>query len=87
MAVYRTQIQRDGVDGEWLDDADLVIEFQNRLDVVPHAGLAPTGTILSWSGPHGSGSITFFNDAHSFVGSVQFSGERPVGYRGQLKSP
>jgi hypothetical protein len=85
MATYRTQIQWGGPNGAWDDDADLVIEFQNRLDVAPATNTAATGTILCWSGPNGSGSITFFNDATSFLGSVQFPGEGPLGYRGWLK--
>ena len=86
MATYQTQIQRGGPGGEWHDDADLIIEFQNRMDVVPADGIVATGTILCWSGANGSGSITFFNDANSFLGSVQFPGEGPLGYRGQLKA-
>ena len=85
MATYQTQIQWGGADGDWHDDADLVIEFHNRADIVPADGMVETGTILCWSGPHGSGSITFFNDTNSFLGSVQFPGEGPLGYRGQLK--
>lgn len=85
MATYRTQIQWGGRDGDWHDDADLVIEIRNRNEVVPAGDPVPTGTQLSWSGPNGSANITFFNDEDAFRGSAQFPGEGPVGYRGQLK--
>ena len=85
MATYRTQIQWGGPDSGWHDDADLTIEISNRNPVIPSNGAPATGTTVSWSGPAGNGSITFFNDANNFMGSAQFPGEGPVGYRGQLK--
>lgn len=85
MATYRTQIQWGGPNAGWHDDADLTIEISNRNTVVPGNGTPPNGTTVTWSGPEGNGSITFFNDANSFQGSAQFPGEGPVGYRGQLK--
>ncbi|GAA6617395.1 hypothetical protein [Scytonema sp. NUACC26] len=85
MATYSTQIQFGGSDAPWHDDADLVLEIKNRQDVVPSKSLPATGTVVTWSGPNGNGSITFFDDANSFLGSAQFPGEGPVGYRGQLK--
>ena len=84
MATYKTQIQWGGPDSGWHDDADLVIEIRNRNEVIPGNGTPETGTTVSWSGPQGKGSITFFNDANSFIGSAQFPGESPVGYRGYL---
>lgn len=86
MAVYRTQIQWGGPDAEWHDDADLTVQLSNRKDVVPSSGTASVGTTVTWSGPNGNGSITFFNDANAFMGYAQFPDEGPVGYRGQLKS-
>lgn len=86
MAIYKTQIQYGGPDAAWHDDADLTIEINNRKAVVPAKGAPATGTSVSWSGTQGNGSITFFNDANSFLGSAQFPGEGPVGYRGSLKS-
>ena len=86
MATYKTQIQFGGPNAQWHDDADLVIEIKNRKSVVPASGKPATGTQVSWSGSEGNGSITFFNDANAFLGSAQFPGEGPVGYRGQLKS-
>ncbi|NER31466.1 MAG: hypothetical protein F6J89_28585 [Symploca sp. SIO1C4] len=85
MATYKTQIQWGGPDAPWHDDAELVIEIKNRKSVVPSSGAPPTGTQVSWSSSEGNGSITFFNDANAFIGSAQFPGEGPVGYRGQLK--
>jgi len=98
MATYKTQIQWGGPSGDWHDDADLVIEIKNRpepeslrdkstiwKEVVPATGAPSTGTQVSWSGPNGNGNITFFNEGSSFMGSAQFPGEGPVGYRGQLK--
>ena len=85
MATYRTQIQWGGPNAGWHDDADLTIEISNRKTVVPGGGTPPNGTTVTWYGPEGNGSITFFNDANSFMGSAQFPGEGPVAYRGQLK--
>ena len=85
MAVYKTQIQYGGPNAEWHDDADLSIDLKNRKDVVPASGSAATGTTVTWSGPNGNGTITFFNDSNAFMGTAQFPGEGPVGYRGQLK--
>lgn len=84
MATYKTQIQYGGPNAQWNDDQDLTIEISNRNSVVPANGAPATGTQVSWSGPQGSGSITFFNDANSFLGSAQFPNEGPVAYRGQL---
>lgn len=85
MATYKTQVQYGGPHAPWHDDADLTIEIHSRTAVVPVQGLPPSGTQICWSGPRGSGSITFSNDASAFQGSAQFPGEGPVGYRGQLK--
>ncbi len=85
MATYKTQIQFGGPDAGWQDDADLVIEIKNRNAVVPASGAPSTGTSVAWASKDGNGNITFFNDANSFLGSAQFPGEGPVGYRGQLK--
>ena len=84
MATYKTQIQYGGPDAGWHDDANLTIEISNRNSIVPAQGPPATGTQVTWSGPQGNGSITFFNSANSFAGSAQFPNEGPVGYRGQL---
>lgn len=87
MAIYKTQIQWGGPDAPWHDDADLTIEIINRNKVVPAQGNAATGTQVMWSSPQGNGNITFFDDATTFNGSVQYlPKEGPVGYRGQLQS-
>lgn len=82
MARYHTQIQYGGPDAGWHDDADLTVEISNRHPVVPSTGLPPTGTQVSWAGPEGNASITFFDDGARFSGAAQFPGEGPVGYRG-----
>ena len=84
MATYNTQISYGG---QWHDDADLTIDIRNRQNVVPVEGNPTPGTTVTWYGPNGNGSITFFGDPEwDFGGSVQFPGEGPVGYRGQLQS-
>lgn len=84
MAHYRTQIQWGGPTADWHDDSDLTIEISNRNAVVPGGtGRPATGTQVSWAGPEGNASITFFDDGASFQGAAQFPGEGPVGYRGQ----
>lgn len=83
MATYRTQIQYGGPDADWHNDTDLTIHIQNRNAVVPDKTLPPTGTQVSWAGPEGNASITFFDDGTGFQGAAQFPGEGPVGYRGQ----
>lgn len=84
MARYRTQIQWGGPDADWHDDQDLVITIANRAKVVPDDAMPGTGTQVSWAGPKGNGSVTFFNDGASFSGSAQFTGEGPVAYRGEI---
>ncbi|OON80095.1 hypothetical protein [Streptomyces tsukubensis] len=84
MARYKTQIQWGGPNSEWHEDHDLVITLTNRADVVPENAMPATGTQVSWAGPHGNGSVTFFDNGTSFSGSAQFSGEGPVGYRGEI---
>jgi hypothetical protein len=37
---------------------------------------------VTWSGPAGNGTVTFFDDGKTFTGSAQFPNEGPVGYRG-----
>jgi hypothetical protein len=83
MAKYRTQIQWGGPDAGWHDDSDLTIEISNRHAVVPGTGRPATGTQVSWAGPAGNATITFFDDGARFQGAAQFPGEGPVGYRGQ----
>jgi OAA-family lectin sugar binding domain len=85
VATYATKIQWGGLDAEWHDDHDLTISIGNRNQVVPSSGRPPTGTTVSWSGPNGSGSVTFFDDGQVFSGTAQFPGEGPVGYRGTAK--
>ncbi|MBF8186889.1 hypothetical protein ITP53_14295 [Nonomuraea sp. K274] len=85
MATYTTQIQWGGADAEWHDDADLTIVISNRDGVVPQSGMPGTGTQVAWASPQGNGSITFFEDGNRFMGSAQFKGEGPVGYRGLIK--
>lgn len=78
-------IAAHGPDAPWQADADLEIEIRNRNDVVPASGVPSKGTSVAWSSDQGNGNITFFDDANAFLGSAQFPGEGPVGYRGQLK--
>ncbi|HKR51850.1 MAG TPA: hypothetical protein VJT72_20170 [Pseudonocardiaceae bacterium] len=85
MAIYRTQVQFGGPDADWQDDTELTINIQNRNAVVPDDALPPTGTQVSWAGPEGNASITFFDDGNAFQGAAQFPGEGPVGYRGEAK--
>jgi hypothetical protein len=85
MATYRTQIQFGGPDADWQEDTELTIHIQNRNAVVPDETLPATGTQVSWAGPEGNASITFFNDGNTFQGAAQFPGEGPVGYRGEAK--
>ncbi|MGW1996602.1 hypothetical protein [Embleya sp. NPDC001921] len=85
MATYRTQIQWGGADAAWHDDADLAVVVQSRNAVVPDKARPATGTQLSWSGPQGNATITFFDDGARFQGSAQFPGEGPVGFRGQAR--
>ena len=85
MATYRTQIQWGGPDAEWHDDTDLTISVNNRNAVIPGNGRPKTGTQISWAGPQGNASITFFDDGARFSGAAQFPNEGPVGYRGQAK--
>jgi OAA-family lectin sugar binding domain len=85
VATYRTQIQWGGPDAAWHDDTNLIIYIQNRKAVVPDKALPPTGTQVSWSGPEGNASITFFDNGTSFQGAAQFPGEGPVGYRGHAQ--
>lgn len=83
VAVYKTQIQFGGPEGDWHDDEDLIIAIVNRNLVVPVCGAPENGTTVTWSGPRGNGSITFFNDSDAFRGTAQFPNEGPVGYRGR----
>jgi lectin domain-containing protein len=85
VAIYRTQIQYGGPDAAWHDDTDLSIVIQSRSAVIPDKGRPAVGTQLTWSGPHGNATITFFDDGARFQGSAQFPGEGPVGYRGQAR--
>jgi hypothetical protein len=82
MATYSTQIQTGGPDGSWAEDSQLEIHIGNRSIVVPDGESAANGTTVTWSGPNGSGSVTFF-DRDNFQGTAQFPGEGPVGYRGR----
>ncbi|MCM3883335.1 hypothetical protein [Frankia sp. R82] len=82
MSLYHTEIQWGGPGAEWHKDADLQIVIGNRNQVVPSSGRPETGTQVTWSGPQGNGSITFFDDGASFQGAAQFPGEGPVAYRG-----
>ncbi|CAJ60054.1 MULTISPECIES: hypothetical protein [Frankia] len=86
MSLYHTEIQWGGPGAAWNKDSDLQIVISNRNGVVPPSGRPATGTQVSWSGPHGSGSVTFFDDGASFQGAAQFPGEGPVGYRGTAAS-
>lgn len=83
MATYQTQIQWGGPDAGWHEDADLTIVISNRNPVVPDGSLPATGTQVSWAGPEGNASITFFDDGSRFQGAAQFPNEGPVGYRGE----
>lgn len=82
MARYSTEIGTGG--GGWTPDKDLELSIKNRQEVVGSGGPA-TGTTVTWSGPHGNGSVTFFDGGQSFSGSAQFPNEGPVGYRGTLR--
>ena len=83
MARYQTQIQWGGPDAGWHNDAELEISIKNRQEVIPSSGNIPTGTTVTWSGPNGNATVTFFDDGAWFMGTAQFPGEGPVGYRGQ----
>ncbi|MGH3942813.1 MAG: hypothetical protein ACRDTG_30165 [Pseudonocardiaceae bacterium] len=85
MAKYKTQIQWGGPDADWHDDTDLTITISNRKAVVPDGGRPATGTQVSWSGPEGNASITFFDNGSRFQGTAQFPTEGPVGYRGNAR--
>lgn len=82
MAVYSTQIQTGGPEGPWGDDSRLEIQISNRSVVIPADQPVANGTTVTWSGPNGSGSVTFF-DRDNFLGTAQFPGEGPVAYRGR----
>lgn len=79
---FESEIQWGGPDAPFHPDAALKLVIENREPVVPISGEVPTGTSVSWSSSNGNGNIRFFNDATSFLGSAQFPGEGPVGYRG-----
>lgn len=79
---YTSEIQWGGPNAPYNPDAPLKLVIENRLPVVPLGGEVARGTSVSWSGADGNGSISFFNDATDFLGSAQFPGEGPVGYRG-----
>lgn len=83
MATYSTQIQWGGPDADWHDDTDLTLHVANRKEVVGD-GAPAVGTQISWSGPNGNATVTFF-EGGLFQGTAQFPGEGPVGYRGKLK--
>ncbi|MER6628459.1 hypothetical protein ABT301_09480 [Streptomyces sp. NPDC000987] len=84
MATYSTEIQWGGPEGQWHSDSDLRLDIINRKQIVD----APPaeGTQISWSGPMGNGTVTFFDGGSRFQGTAQFPNEGPVGYRGTLKS-
>lgn len=82
MGIWKTEIQYGGFNAPWHADHDLQLMVQNRKDVITNT--AATGTTISWSGPNGNGTITFY-DGNLFMGSAQFPGEGPVGYRGHPK--
>ncbi|MEV4255046.1 hypothetical protein AB0J52_17980 [Spirillospora sp. NPDC049652] len=86
MATYKTQIQWGSPGDPWHDDHALEITIANRNAVIPGNGRPPTGTTVSWSGPRGNATVTFFDDGASFSGTAQFPGEGPVSYRGQATS-
>lgn len=85
MARYATKIQWGGLDADWHDDHELNIAISNRNAVVPTDARPATGTTVTWSGPNGSATITFFDNGQSFAGTAQFPNEGPVGYRGTAK--
>lgn len=82
---YRSQIQWGGSNADWHGDAELTVVINNRNSVVPDSGRPATGTQVSWAGPAGNGSITFFDDGARFQGAAQFPNEGPVGYRGEAQ--
>ncbi len=86
MALYNTEIQFGGQNGEWRKDSDLQIVIGNRSSVVPQSGRPAAGTQVTWSGPQGSGNVLFFEDGARFQGAAVFPGEGPVGYRGTAAS-
>ncbi|MFI6521806.1 hypothetical protein ACIBF1_40070 [Spirillospora sp. NPDC050679] len=83
MATYHTEIQWGGPDAAWHADHDLEITIANRGKVVPADGRPATGTTVTWSGPQGNGTVTFFDEGATFSGTAQFPNEGPVGYRGK----
>jgi FtsP/CotA-like multicopper oxidase with cupredoxin domain len=82
MATYNTEIQWGGRDASWHPDQPLTLTITNRVPVVPEHGAPSTGTSVTWSGAEGSGTVTFFDNGTWFLGTAQFPGEEPVGYRG-----
>lgn len=82
MATYQTEIHTGG--GGWQRDKDLSLHLANRGEIVPNQGRPATGTMVTWSGPEGNGSVTFLDNGNNFEGTAQFPNEGPVGYRGQF---
>ncbi|HEY0640217.1 MAG TPA: hypothetical protein VGD67_21515 [Pseudonocardiaceae bacterium] len=85
MATYTTEIQWGGPNAPWHQDHDLQIVIGNREQVVGD-GPPATGTSVTWSGPNGNGTVTFYDDGKTFSGNAQFPSEGPVGYRGTLST-
>ncbi|GLZ40467.1 hypothetical protein [Actinokineospora sp. NBRC 105648] len=83
MAKYKTFYQVGGVNGAWQPDGQLELTIKSRSEVVGTGGPA-TGTSVSWSGPQGNASITFFDNGRTFAGTAVFPNEGPIGYRGEL---
>ncbi|MCP2272691.1 hypothetical protein [Actinokineospora diospyrosa] len=38
---------------------------------------------MTWSGPKGNATVTFFDNGATFQGTAQFPNEGPIGYRGE----
>ncbi|PPK64030.1 hypothetical protein V5P93_006405 [Actinokineospora auranticolor] len=82
MATYKTFYQVGGTNGQWTPDAKLDIAISSRSEVLG-ASAPATGTTVTWSGPRGSATVTFFDNGATFQGTAQFPNEGPIGYRGE----
>ncbi|GAA3031830.1 hypothetical protein [Actinokineospora globicatena] len=82
MAKYKTFYQVGGFNGGWSPDGTLEISITSRSEVIG-ASAPGTGTTVTWSGPKGNATVTFFDNGATFQGTAQFPNEGPIGYRGE----